>query len=185
MKKENAKRKKMINSPDGIQKIMLNVLQLTLRNTRLLTAGGTSFFAMQRYAPKCRRSTSKKLINSPSYTSDLSVRLLDFIRMELPSSRRQVIPVHASQHTKRVNVFILVIHKQRSKKLTWARIAVGHTEKRSILTLIHGDIFGRFCIEDVGRHWNGNKNGLDVSSLFTKRCLLCRCGSSHVGKATG
>lgn len=70
-----------------------DVLQLMLRKTLLLTAGGTSFFAMQRYAPKYRRSTFTILINSPSNVSLFRVLLFTFMIIGLPSSRLHVIPV--------------------------------------------------------------------------------------------
>lgn len=44
----------------GVEYLFGVYLQCTFRKTRLLTAGGTSLEAMQRYAPICRRTTPVK-----------------------------------------------------------------------------------------------------------------------------
>lgn len=131
-----------------------DVLQLTLRNTRLLTAGGTSFFAMQRYAPKCRRSTLAKFISSPSNVSLFWTRPLALVIIGLPSSRLHVIPTKRGSQ-KKATALIYVHRTSDGVELTWMRIAAGDTEERGVLALVHGDVFGRLGIEDVRRHWNG------------------------------
>lgn len=135
------------------------ILQLMLKKTLLETAGGTSFFAMQRYAPKYRRSTFTKLINSPSNVSLFRVLLFTFMIIGLPSSRLHVIPVVDTKE----NSFNLDDPQTEAEGLTRLWIATSNTKERSILTLIHCDIFGRFCIENVGRHWVGKER----SSLFS------------------
>lgn len=64
-------------------------LQCTLSDTRLLTAGGTSFDAIQRYEPICLRSTLIKCNVEPLYVSTEKrnkgkiIEMLDSIEIRL------------------------------------------------------------------------------------------------------
>ena len=77
-------------------------LQFTFKWIILDTAGGTSFFAMHKYAPICRRSTLWKLISSPSTVSLRRVLLLlTFVIIGLPSSLRHMIPTYVQTWNER------------------------------------------------------------------------------------